>query len=157
VSRPPRIPGFPYVGAYRYFLTFCTYHRVPAFRDPVAVWRTVAQFRHAAKLHRFAVLAYCFMPDHVHLLVGGVHAESNLRCFAKAAKQHSGAAHAMAAGTPLWQEGYHDRVLREADDARQVGRYILENPVRAGLVTHAGEYPYLGSDVWSVRELLESV
>ncbi len=29
-----------------------------------------------------------------------------------------------------------------------VARYVLENPVRAGLVQTAAEYPYSGSLVW---------
>jgi len=57
----------------------------------------------------------------------------------------------------LWQEGYYEHVLRAEENVRSIARYIVENPVRAGLVAHAIDYPYLGSDRWTVRELLESV
>ena len=46
--------------------------------------------------------------------------------------------------------------MRGSDDARQFAAYVLANPVRAGLCASPGEYEYLGSDVWSVAELLQS-
>ena len=95
------------------------------------------------------------MPDHVHLLVEGLAEWSDLRRFAKLAKQFTGAAHAREHQVPLWQEGYYERVLRRDTDAREVARYILWNPVRAGLAPDPGAYPYLGSDVWPVEELLK--
>jgi hypothetical protein len=46
-------------------------------------------------------------------------------------------------------------VLRDDEDTRRVARYILENPVRGGLMASPEEYPFLGSGVWSVKEILE--
>ena len=97
------------------------------------------------------------MPDHVHLLVEAQADTSDLRRFAKLAKQRSGAAHAMATNERLWQEGYYERVLRQSEDAISIARYILANPVRAGLVGAPEDYPYLGSDVWSMEDLLGSI
>lgn len=73
------------------------------------------------------------------------------------AKQTTGRAYARRARQILWQEGYYDRVLRAEEDARAVARYILENPVRAGLAPAPAAYPYLGSGVWSLEDLLASV
>ena len=97
------------------------------------------------------------MPDHAHLLVEGREETSNLRQFAKLAKQRSGGVFRRRTGEVLWQEGYYDRVLRQDDDAKDVARYIIENPVRAGLVKTPVEYAYVGSDVWSLTEVIESV
>jgi hypothetical protein len=60
------------------------------------------------------------MPDHLHLLVGGTAEMSDLRRFSKLAKQRSGAEYALNHGAALWQEGYHDRVLRDEDDTRAI-------------------------------------
>ena len=60
-------------------------------------------------------------------------------------------------GTPSGRRGIYDRVLRASEDTRAIVRYILENPVRSGLVRHPLEYPHIGSDVWRVEELLEGV
>ena len=157
MARPPRIKGFDYVGPFRYFLTFCAIDRRATFEDAAAVALVLAQFRRTAHEWSFAILAYCFMPDHVHLLVEGTTAHADLRRVAKRLKQGSGQAWKCRTGSRLWQEGYYDRVLRPEDDAKAVARYILENPVRAGLVAHPSQYPYLGSDVWTLKELLESV
>jgi hypothetical protein len=48
-------------------------------------------------------------------------------------------------------------VIRNDVAALSVARYIVENPVRAGLVENPSEYPFLGSDKWSLTEILEAV
>ena len=116
---------------------------------------TLAQLARTASHEHFSVLAYCLMPDHVHLLVEGKTEHANLRRFAKMSKQRSGAAHALTGGGKLWQDGYYDRVLRTDEDVKQIARYILENPVRARLVKDPAKYPYLGSDMWILEELLD--
>ena len=54
----------------------------------------------------------------------------------------------------LWQPGYHDRILRDDESTEATARYILENPIRAGLTRQIGEYPYAGSDLYDVRAVL---
>jgi putative transposase len=157
MSRPPRRSGFDYLGLNRYSLTFCVRARKQVFVTHGTVATTLMCFRETATQERFSVLAYCLMPDHTHLLVEGLEDRSNLRRFAKLAKQRSGSQHKSIHGERLWQEGYYDHVLRSDESATAIARYILENPVRAGLVTHPSEYPYLGSDVWTLEDLLESL
>lgn len=102
-----------------------------------------------------SIPAYCFMPDHLHLLVEGDTMESDLRRFMSSFKQKSGYAFSRAGNDRLWQKGYHDRILRTEETTSIVVRYILENPVRAGLVTRFDEYPHTGSDRYSLEELAE--
>jgi putative transposase len=47
----------------------------------------------------------------------------------------------------LWQKGYHDRAIRREEDLLAVARYIVANPLRAGLVKRVGDYP-LWDAVW---------
>jgi len=157
MSRPPRIKGFDYLGCWRYFLTFCTLDRRATFRDAAAVDLALAQFRRTTRSWSFATLAYCFMPDHVHLLIEGTTSAADLKRVAKRLKQGSGQSWKFRTGARLWQEGYYDRVLRPGEDPKVVARYIVENPVRARLVAHPAQYPYLGSDVWTLDELLDSL
>ena len=157
MSRPRRLDGFDYLGPHRYFLTFCTRARSPVFADAAIADFAITQFHRTAARHAFEYLAYCLMPDHVHLLVEGLATDAYLPRFMKSAKESSGRSYFRRAGSPLWQEGFYDRVLRREEDARGVARYILENPVRAGLVAHPLEYPFIGSDRWSVRDLLAGV
>ena len=156
MSRPPRITGFPYTGQYRYFLTFCTFNRCRSFVNADVVATTLQQFRKTALEEGFELLAYCFMPDHAHLLVEGVSDASDLRRFSKLARQRSGGVHSRRTGRPLWQEGFYDRVLRDGEDIKNVARYLLNNPLRAGLVDSPISYPHLGSDRWTLEELIDA-
>jgi putative transposase len=133
MSRPKRLANRTYVGRARYFLTFCTRERLQAFTDPEVAARTLEQIQRTAAIEQFAILEYCLMPDHVHLLVEGMTATSDLRRFVKMAKQRSGGVHRRRHGVRLWQDGYYERVLRDADDAPDFARYIFENPDAAGL------------------------
>lgn len=96
------------------------------------------------------------MPDHSHFLIEGLTDSCDFKRFCKLAKQRSGGIHVRKHGGRLWQEGYHERVLRDGDDSRAVARYLLSNPVRAGLVATPIEYPYLGSDRWTMTELIDA-
>ena len=104
-----------------------------------------------------AIVAYCFMPDHVHLLVEGQHVGADARRFIALAKQYSGYGYARRVGRPLWQRFAYERVLRSADAIREVARYIFANPVRVGLVKRAEDYPFSGSFTHPMQDLLQGV
>ena len=74
--------------------------------------------------------------------------------FVKQIKQVTGFAYRQTHGGSLWQPGYHERILRDDESTLAVARYILENPVRAGLAKALGEWPLAGSDVYSWPELM---
>jgi putative transposase len=101
------------------------------------------------------VIAYCFMPDHVHLLVEGGTESADVRAFVHQAKQRAAFATREWA-RPLWQPSYHDRVLRDDDATLGVARYILENPVRARLVDSPTKYPFAGSIRYTLQEIVEA-
>ena len=153
MSRPPRLAGFSYRGAHRYFLTFCTYKRRECFRNPEIAAMVVRHFRRTARREGFAILAYCVMPDHVHLLVEGTKPQSDMRRFVKATKQSSGQVYSRMKNGSLWNEGYDDRILKQDTDPREVARYIVWTPVRAGLSDTPAAYPFLGSDLLPIGDL----
>jgi len=153
-KRRLRLPAFSYVGRWRYFLTFCTSDRHAAFCSPDVVNQALSQILRSAAQHAFEILAYCFMPDHVHLLVEGVSETSDLRRFVHAAKQLSGYAYTQSTRMRLWQPSYFEHILREEDDTWGVAGYIVGNPLRAGLAVRADEYPFVGSCTVTLKELL---
>jgi hypothetical protein len=55
----------------------------------------------------------------------------------------------------LWQEGFHERVLRSDESTEAAMRYVLENPVRAGLTRAIGDYPFARSGVYDRKALLD--
>ena len=132
----------------------CTFERRSVLVDAGVVDSALGPFRRTAALERFAILAYCFMPDHVHLLVEARADTCDLRHFAKMSKQRSGGVYGRSARQRLWQEGYYDRVLRREDDAYAIAIHLM-NRVRAGLAKAPTDYPHQGSDVWAVAWLFQ--
>ena len=112
--------------------------------------------RHIASGLQFALLAYCFMPNQLHLLVEGLREHSDLRQFVTEFKRRSGFQFRKTDRWLLWQAGYYERVLRSDEAARDVATYIIQNPVRAGLVEDPRRYPFLGSDVYALEDLLRA-
>jgi hypothetical protein len=76
--------------------------------------------------------------------------------FVKRAKQTTAFQFKATHKRKLWDRGWFDRILRESDDAQDVLRYLLNNPVRGGLVENAAYYPFSGSGVVSREALFES-
>jgi putative transposase len=153
----PRLRVFDYLGFYRYFLTICTSGRNRLVVDDEAAEIVLTQLSRTADDHGFDVIAYCFMPDHVHLLVEGRHTAADFREFVRIFKQRSSYEWKRKRGTVLWQRNYFEHVLRDEEDTVGVAKYILENPVRGNLVQRPQDYRYLGSLTMDVRDLLYSV
>ena len=152
----PYCPTFGYVGRYSYLLTFVTAERQPLFKGEGDVALVRDQIVRAASVKRFEILLYCFMPDHVHLIVAGRCDDADLKAFAKLAKQYAGFYYARArSGRRLWQHGSNDHIIRDKVDLLDRFRYVVNNPVAAGLVKRPEDYPFLGSRRWSVEEIVQ--
>jgi putative transposase len=136
-----------YEGARVYSLTLACAERRPVFGGRSIVDRCIDVLRSCSEKHEFAVLAYCFMPDHLHLLVEGG-SGSSLPRFVKDFKQRTGYAYRRTSTKVLWQKSYYDHVLRREENVRHVARYVVGNAVRAGLAEAPADYPYSGSFVW---------
>jgi REP element-mobilizing transposase RayT len=157
MARPRRIPGYPYTGVQRYFLTFCTKDRATHFTTHAIVDPIVDRILQAAADEEIAVIVYLMMPDHVHMLVDGESDESDLESFMKLAKQKTGYWFKQGRGRRLWQEGYYEHVLRDDERTEDVIGYILENPLRKNLVVDVMHYPFWGSSLYTREELLRSI
>lgn len=145
MGRARRLDGFNYIGRHAYFVTICTFEQVAWFRNDDVARHSTAQLVRTAGEYGFEIVAYCFMPDHLHALVRGVRRDANFRRFASMFKQRSAFEHSKRHSARLWQEGYFERILRSEDDIRGISSYILDNPRRAGLCDQTGKYPHLGS------------
>ena len=156
-GKPDHLKTFDYFGLHRYFLTFCTFERQRLFTTRESVDLILLQFQRSAREERFVLIAYCFMPAHVHLLIEAQADDSDARRFIKAAKQDSGFYFKKHLGRQLWQRYGFERTLRRNESTLGVARYIIENPVRARLVQNAEEYPFAGSSVYGFAEIMEAV
>lgn len=156
-QRLRRFPGNEYKGLHRYSLTFATFQRRPLFTDAHLVETVVEQILIAAAKCSFDVIAYCAMPDHAHVVAHGKTDSAELPRFVHKAKQLSGYYGKRVARKPIWQDGYFERVLRETEDVRNVVAYVLRNPVRKQLVDDPRDYPYSGSGLGTLDDLIEYV
>ena len=156
-NKPDHLKHFDYTGFHRYFLTFCTNERQQLFTRKEVVDLALLQISRAATQCEFAVIAYCFMSDHVHLLVHAQSESADCKRFINFAKQYSGYYHSKQFGGRLWQRYGYERTLRKDEDTLPIARYILDNPLRAKLVSDVREYPFLGSLVCSLDDLLLSM
>lgn len=95
---------------------------------------------------------YLFMPDHVHLLLQGKSNTSDLSDIIKRFKQKTGFWLSKNKPEVAWQKDYFDHILREEENIEKHVRYILRNPVRAGLINDWKIYPYKGSTVYDFEK-----
>ena len=152
---PEHLQAFDYLGPHRYSLRFCTESRHPVFTDTAVVELVLKHFLRQAEEQAFEVLAYCFMPDHVHLLIEGLKDDSDCKRFISRAKQFSGFYYKQQHKQKLWQRYGYERVVRDDEATIDVARYILANPLRAGLVKDIREFRFTGSSVATIGELSE--
>lgn len=124
-----------------YHITTNTRNREPVFAD-LTKGRIVV--RHLMALERegtASTLCYVVMPDHLHWLLSLERGE--LSDTVRILKGRI----SRTVGRPVWQPNFHDHAVRREEDLRAIARYIVANPVRAGLVARVGEYA-LWDAVW---------
>lgn len=146
-----RLKEFNYLGTYRYFVTICCERKTELFKNSKIVEICVRILEETAKKEQFRIWAYCFMPDHLHMLAEGANDKSNFRRFISVLKQKTGYILWTQMKTKLWQENYYEHILRKEEDTLTVVKYILNNPVRKGILRRYNEYPYSGSFELDIR------
>jgi putative transposase len=140
---------------YSYSLTWCCSRRQRHFTQQDRVDLVREQILRACSETEFEIIVDCYMPDHVHKLVRGRTHSSDALKFIKLAKQYSGFYFMQAVKLRLWQRYGHDRFLRQDKDVWGAMQYIMNNPIRAGLVEKVEDYPFISSQVYSHDELME--
>lgn len=131
-----------------YLITAVTDMRVRVFDDFWYSHSLINELRVADALGWSTTWAFVVMPDHLLWLVGL--GSSELSRLVLRVKLRSAIAINQARGQAgrLWQKGFHDHALRKEENLQTVARYVVANPVRAGLVKSVREYPH-----WDARWL----
>ena len=134
-------------GQYYHIIT-CTAGRRTIFTDLRCGREVVRALQHLQAEQIATSLAFVVMPDHLHWLmqlqerktlsvcVGSMKSDAVRRIRAKGLRRG-----------PVWQKGYMDRAIRREKDLVRVARYIVANPLRAGIVERIGDYS-LWDSVW---------
>ncbi|MGZ4965910.1 MAG: REP-associated tyrosine transposase [Chthoniobacterales bacterium] len=145
-GRPPRLPEiFQSYSAPLYFVTMCTSHR-QAFPSLELAHEAFIRYATRAQEFNVAVGRYVIMPDHLHLFVRGDQ-DFILAEWVKGLKRAISDAFRNGAAPVKWQPGFFDHMLRNNESYSEKWNYVRDNPVRAGLVGEADEWPYAGEIV----------
>jgi putative transposase len=145
-GKPQRL-SIIYVNQPLYFVTFCTLRRNHLLANPT-VDETFRIYCARGADHSIGVGRYVIMPDHIRLFVRG-DVDFNLGIWIRGLKRVVEAA--VHGGKGLWQPGFFDHILRSDESYAQKWNYVRDNPVRAGLVASADEWPFQGEIVWIDR------
>ncbi len=131
-----RVPGHPVI------FTVRTSAGLALTRKEIAP-RLVQALRHNARSHGCQIMAYCIMPDHLHLVARVGPDGGDLLSFIDGFKRRTSVTMAsFAADNGVWQESYWDRHVRRGEVVNNVIYYVMMNPVRARLCQHWEEWQY---------------
>ena len=127
-----------------------TWDRTPYLGNPELADNVVSALVHYHGVS-VDVLAYCLMPDHIHLLVSLARDGKPLARVDAADFKRWTAHEARRSGVGLrWQSGFYEHIVRRNEDVAVIARYILANPVRARLAEEWGAYRWCGSLAWEL-------
>lgn len=150
--RSLRIPGCDYSESRAYHITWGTYHRRELLGSEGLSAEVCRILEEEAVRTLTDLYAFCVMPDHVHVLLQPNN--SDVIQYVKAVKGKSTRTFWKLGGVgKLWQRGFYDHILRSEESLPCIARYILANPVRAGLTDDIGAYPFSRSTVFKIEEL----
>jgi len=131
-----------------YLVTAATHGRIALFSDFHAARTASRCFEDPLVLGETGMLAWVLMPDHAHWLVrlGG---QTSLGvCIGRIKSASSRAVNrACRRSGSVWAPAFHDHALRADEDVEAAARYLVANPLRAGLVERIEDYPYWNA-VW---------
>ncbi len=131
-----------------YHITTATYQRRKVLDTFIAGRAVVNALRRAGRFGQADTLAFGVMPVHLHWLTQ-LTGNKSLSVTVNTVKSLSARAINLPAGGrgPIWQKGFFDRGLRRDEDVVAIARYIIANPIRAGIVKSVGDYPFWDA-VW---------
>jgi len=134
-----------YVPNALYFIVGVTQDRRPLFAETTHVALLRETLHRVKELHPFEMKAYVFLPDHFHVLMfvpETTNISRLLQSWQRNFTLNYKAAHGIATALRLWQRGFWDHVIRDANDYERHFHYIHYNPVKHGLVRQVCEYPH---------------
>lgn len=142
------IKGRLSIGGGLYSITAVSYRRVPVFDSFYLARIVINNLREIHDQGMVASLCWVVMPDHLHWLFE-LKANVTLAAVMQKLKGRSAKQINFERNTigKVWQAGYYEHALRSEEGIGDIARYIVANPLRAGLVGSLKEYPHWDA-VW---------
>lgn len=150
ISRSIRLKNFDYASpGVAYHITIGTSQKQNIFTNPVTNQQIINVLKNSSALYGYHLIAYCLMPDHLHILIQAGENPKDLREFVRGFKSYCSIA-TRSVATPvatktnmkMWQRGFYEHILRKEENIADIAEYILNNPVRKGLVQDKGQYKW---------------
>jgi len=131
-----------------YFITTVTHQRTPFFLDLYHARIVIKHMKCLDDDGWVQSLSWVVMPDHIHWLfqLGDVKDLSVVMKYFKARVTKELNRKINRSG-PVWQKAFYDRAIRDNEDLQILARYIVANPLRAGLVENIENYSHWDA-VW---------
>jgi putative transposase len=124
------------------YVTVITKRRKRILADPAA-HQTIRAAWFAAT--QWLVGRYVIMPDHIHLFCAPqLLVPEALASWVGYWKSESARHWPRREDAPIWQRHFWDTQLRRGENYDEKWDYVVNNPVRAGLVTKSEDWPYQG-------------
>ncbi|MEO8600437.1 MAG: transposase [bacterium] len=120
-----------------YLVTIVTAHRESCFTSFTQARIAVQCFHDKNVARQAQTLAFVVMPDHIHWLLQ-LEENGSLSGVVRLYKSKV----SISLRQRVWQRGFHDHALRTDEDMQSIARYIIANPLRAGVVKSIGEYSH---------------
>jgi len=96
-----------------------------------------------SRLHDLGIIAWCLMPNHVHLLASPEHEDSMARCMAAVSLTYTQYLNRrLGRSGRIWQNRYYSCPVDSDSYLWAVAGYIERNPVAAGMVGQAVDYSW---------------
>lgn len=144
-ERSHRLPLSYYKGIVRVTFTLCTRNKRAIFNDKTIVDKFLEILSEARAKYDCKNWVYIFMPEHLHMILEGNSEKADLWETVVLFKQKSGFWLSKNMKVIHWQKDFYDHIHRRDDDLKKHVLYILNNPVRKGLVDNWGNYIFKGS------------
>ena len=154
-EKPHRLPREYYQGEVTVAYTACISDRQTLFQKASVVKAFVSILQSVVERNDCIVLIYCFMPDHLHLIINGLCEQADTWKAMVNFKQQSGYWLRKNHPSIRWQKGFYDHIIRKSEDMVAQVMYIAENPVRKGLVVKWDKYPRTGTIGIDFKTVLE--
>lgn len=134
-----------YVSNAVYFIVGVTQNRRSLFAESCNVTLLRETLHNVKDLYPFTMQAYAFLPDHFHVLIfipETTNVSKLMQSWQRNFTLNYKTAHGITESLRLWQRGFWDHVIRDADDWERHFHYIHYNPVKHGYARRAGDYPH---------------
>jgi len=140
-----RLQESNYRGEISVSFTLCIKDRFPLFKNASIVNIFENILRSEAARFLCIIPVYCYMPDHQHLIVSGINSKADTLNLIRRYQQGTGYWLARQDVDTGWQKDFFDHIIRKEESLVDIAKYILNNPVRKGLVSDWQDYPFKGS------------